>query len=335
MVYSGFATQESFVSLYKGNLIALHGVLVGLTWILHDYLVTLKDEATFIWPQRPSFSKYATLWIRYYTIALLIFDTCQIHAFSIPGVTSDTLCVAIDPITRIAGAVSLWSVEIILQVRIYALYGCSRKVATINAILFAASVGVFIWILVVNAKARHTLIAEAVQLPLPGCPSISPPLSWVQWIPATAYEFVIFLFALAKTFSTTLNLLRQRQTIPMMTLLIRDNVLYFFGISALLLMNNLMVVQVTHIPWFSFGPFHAAIGVLTTRMMLSLRKASLQDHYETPQSRVRNTEPEPLVWRAATDVGRPQRFAERSFIYDLDHGIVDMEMNSVAKGTAP
>lgn len=37
-------------------------------------------------------------------------------------------CLAINPTTRIIGAISLWSVEIIMQLRIYALFQSSKKV---------------------------------------------------------------------------------------------------------------------------------------------------------------------------------------------------------------
>lgn len=68
--------------------------------------------------------------IRYYTIMLLIFDVVQIHSFAIKGVPSKRLCVIIDPIVRIVGAISLWAVEIVMQLRIYAMYDCSKKVHT-------------------------------------------------------------------------------------------------------------------------------------------------------------------------------------------------------------
>jgi hypothetical protein len=35
-----------------------------------------------------------------------------------------------DSIIRIVGAISLWSVEIVMQLRIYALFKCSKKVCT-------------------------------------------------------------------------------------------------------------------------------------------------------------------------------------------------------------
>ena len=66
--------------------------------------------------------------IRYYTILLLICDVLQIHSFTIKGVPNKELCVIVDPLTRLAGAISLWAVEIIMQLRIYALYDCSKKV---------------------------------------------------------------------------------------------------------------------------------------------------------------------------------------------------------------
>ncbi|PBK85704.1 hypothetical protein ARMGADRAFT_1087263 [Armillaria gallica] len=267
--------NDGFTGLYRGNLIPLHVVLVGLTWIVHDYrkLVTLEDEIRYIWPQKRNIGKIMFLWIRYYSISLLLFDALQIHVFSIPGVPSTT---SVDAITRITGAISLWSVEIVMQLRVYALFKCSKKVAVINGLLFSSSIAAFLWILIHNVERQGAVIADAVQLPLAGCPSIHPGIEWAQWIPATAYEIVLFSFAIVKTFGFMLNnmMRRHRQLEPLRSILLRDNILYFLAISCILVLNNLMVVGVTKIPWFSFGPFHAAVGVLTTRMLLNLRKAA-------------------------------------------------------------
>ena len=37
-------------------------------------------------------------------------------------------CVAMDCIIRVIGAVALWSVEIVMQLRIYVIYHCSKRV---------------------------------------------------------------------------------------------------------------------------------------------------------------------------------------------------------------
>jgi len=86
------------------------------------------------------------LQMRYYTILLLIFDVVQVHSFALPGVVTKELyvgglsltifrrdkfnrrCIALDPVIRLVGGISLWSVEIIMQLRVYALFDRNKKV---------------------------------------------------------------------------------------------------------------------------------------------------------------------------------------------------------------
>ncbi|KAF9027401.1 hypothetical protein BDZ89DRAFT_1039492 [Hymenopellis radicata] len=313
---TSYSDEENakFVALFRGSLIPLHAVLVGLTWIVHDYFVTLEDES-----QKMCFSKAMFLWIRYYSIALLIFDVTQIHVFSIPGITGDNLCVAMDSIIRVVGAVSLWSVEIVLQLRICALYKCSKKIALINALLFAGSIAGFFYILIFNAQRRHAVIADAIHLPLPGCPSIHSGIEWVQWVPATAYEGVLFAFALYKTSMSTAGRMKTGKKISLYSLILRDNIFYFLAIAVLLIFNNVMVVGVTKIPWFSYGPFHAAIGVLTTRMLLSLRKASVTEMMSSSpfpsRTPLPNFRSEVLSWHAAAGQGTQSTNFDPSMSY--------------------
>ncbi|KAJ7055850.1 hypothetical protein C8F01DRAFT_447501 [Mycena amicta] len=269
-------SESKLIALIIGNLIPLHVVLVGFTWILHDYFITLEDEIRYIWPQQFNFSKFMFLWIRYYSITLLLFDLVQIHVFARPGITSPNLCVAMDTIIRVVGAVSLWSVEIVMQLRVYAIYGCSKRVAAINLALFSGSIAGFMWILIFNHSRRAAVIASVIHLDLPGCPSVHSGIEWAQWVPATIFEGILFIFALAKTFESTIISWKTHGKLSLYTLLLRDNILYFFGIAAILVFNNLMVVTVTHIPWFSYGPFHAAVGIMTSRMLINLRKATME-----------------------------------------------------------
>ncbi|KAG6835679.1 hypothetical protein H0H93_015824 [Arthromyces matolae] len=229
-------------------------------------------------------------------MALLMFDVTQIHVFSIPGITSDNLCVAMDSIIRVVGAISLWSIEIVMMLRVYALYNCSKRVAVFNTILFLGSIAGFLWVLIHNAQRRRAVIADAIHLPLPGCPSIHSGVEWLQWIPATVFEGVLFFFVLFKSLSTTATRAMNKTRVSLYAILLRDNVFYFFSITVLLVFNNLMVVGVTKIPWFSYryafwfvlaaektndvlnkSPFHAAMGILTTRLLINLRKSMLQN----------------------------------------------------------
>ncbi|TRM64753.1 hypothetical protein BD626DRAFT_429134 [Schizophyllum amplum] len=266
--------DDDYAALYKGNLVPLHACLVGLVWVVYDYLLTLGDEVRLMWPLRSGFAKWSFFWIRYYTLALLVFDVIQIHTFAIPGVTSDSVCVAMDAITRIVGAILLWSVEIIMQLRVYALYRCSKWVAMFNGVLFLASIGGFLYTLITNAMLRHDLIAGAEHLNLPGCPVIHSIHEWPLWLPATIFEVILFLFALAASMRT---LVSDRHEYSLRRTLIRDNLTWFFGVGVLLVLNQLMVSGVTGVPWFSYSPFHAAVGVLTSRMLLNMRGSNSDD----------------------------------------------------------
>ncbi|KAL0574083.1 hypothetical protein V5O48_007868 [Marasmius crinis-equi] len=235
----------------------------------------LVGKAALAFPSGHLFlTQYSAWQIRYYTLGLLFFNVVQIHTFAIPGVTSDNLCVAMDSIIRVVGAVSLWSVEIVMQLRIYALYKCDKRILAFNGFLFLASIAGFLWILIHNAQRRRAVIADAVHLPLPGCPSLHSGIEWAQWIPATGFEGVLFGLALYKTLKSSAVRLRDGRKVGLYGLLLRDNLFYFFAIALILVFNNLMVVGITKIPWFSYSPFYAAVGILTTRMMLNMYKAA-------------------------------------------------------------
>ncbi|KAJ6470162.1 hypothetical protein DFH09DRAFT_1110916 [Mycena vulgaris] len=226
--------------LVIGNLIPLH--VVSNASSDENLVVTLEDEVVY-GPPYSHFhaditSRICYIRIRYYnlpiyilphSIALLLFDVVQIHAFARPGITSNTLCLDMVPITRSAGAV-LWSVEIVMQLRFYALYGCSKRIAALNLILFAGSITSFLWITLFNHVKRA---ASVIHLPLPGCPSVHQGIEWALWVPATIDEGILFSFVLVKTSQSTIRSLRQDTQVSIYALLLRDNIAYFFGCGSL------------------------------------------------------------------------------------------------------
>ncbi|KAF8174234.1 hypothetical protein BJ912DRAFT_1064838 [Pholiota molesta] len=255
-----------FATLYEANLIPLRVVLASLVWVLHDYFVTLEDEIRYIWTQKPSFGRFMFLWVRYYTIFLLGFDTLQIHTFALPGVATHGMCVAADPATRVAGAILLWSIEIIMQMRIYILYNSSKRVLIFNGVLFLGSIGSFLWLVIIGAIRRK----------------------WAQWIPATGFEGILFAFALYKAAVSVAAWTRLNQRLSLTAILINENILYFSVVSSLLVFNNLMVVGKTKIPWFGYGPFHAAVGIVTCRMLIHLRKFAV-DNFDKGGTNIADT----------------------------------------------
>ncbi|KAF5342153.1 hypothetical protein D9611_001400 [Ephemerocybe angulata] len=270
-----------FTTLYTLSLIPLRVVLASMTWVIYDYFSTLEDEVRYIWSQNRCLGKISYLFIRYYTILLLVFDVIQIHTMSKPSVATRALCVAMDPTVRIVGAVSLWAIEVVMQIRVYALFNCSRKVAIFNGVLFGMSVAAFLGLLMRNTMVRAQVIdSVASDLPLYGCPPINGGVAWAIWLPAviaTSFELVIFGFVLYKSTRSLTFTLRLKKRWSLMDIIIQDNMLYYIGITAVLLFNAVMASGAyTLIPWFSYGPFHAAMGMMTTRMLMHVRKAAVK-----------------------------------------------------------
>ncbi|OSC98283.1 hypothetical protein PYCCODRAFT_1418104 [Trametes coccinea BRFM310] len=282
------------IALKKAAAIPLYTSPCSFTWAMHDFFLTIEDEMRYVWPGPLNSGKLLYFWVRYYTLAALVFDVAQIHSFSHFQPSLNT-CVWMDAMIRVVGALSLWGVEIVMQLRIYALFRLSKRVAVINAVLFVISVAGFIWILVHNGLVRASVIAQAKSLPIPGCPVVHTGIEWAQWVPATIYEGILFGYALWKAGENFLARLRRsdgklvtrgwRPTLY--SVVLSDNLLYFFFIACILTFNNLMVVGVTHIPWFSYGPFHAATGIMTTRMLIHVRKTA----YLTSEMRIDATGP--------------------------------------------
>ncbi|CAA7262235.1 unnamed protein product [Cyclocybe aegerita] len=135
-----------------------------------------------------------------------------------------------------------------MQIRIYALFNRSKKIVVFNGVLFIASIGIFLWVMIVNAMKRGRAIAAAVRFPLPGCPVINGGTGWALWIAPTVYEFILFPFIVYKAAVSKSMRMRLNRRISLTAALLQENTLYFFSIACLLIFNNLMVVGATRIP---------------------------------------------------------------------------------------
>ncbi|KAH8833426.1 hypothetical protein DL96DRAFT_1586032 [Flagelloscypha sp. PMI_526] len=206
--------------------------------------------------------------------AAVLFDVIQIHTFAQPGFVNNALCLTMDPIIRIVGAVLLWSIELIMQLRIYALYDCSKRIAAFNGFLFILSIGFFLVLLVFNTNRRLAVIKDAIRLTEVGCPAIHSGIEWAQWIPPSIFEAILFIFAIGKTVTSSSARVKAGKKLSLLGLMTRDHFFYFFTITVILILNNLMASGAADFPWFSYGPFHAATGIMTAHMLIHLRKAT-------------------------------------------------------------
>lgn len=250
-------------------------ILASLTCIIYHYLLTLDDEVELVWSQRWNRTKILFLFVRYYTICLIVLNAIQIHLFTHKGYATNTSCVVFSILLRVAGGIAVWAVEIFMQLRIYALFGCSRKIAVFNAVVFLSSVLSSLGIIIYDGVQRKELIAYAEHLPLPGCPDVNGGIQWAEWVPTTIYELILCSFALFKLFQR--RDWEEYRTVSTFNILINDNMLYFSGVTFVLVLNGLMVAGQTHIPWFSLGPFYASLGIMTSRLVFHLIRSQVTE----------------------------------------------------------
>jgi len=132
-----------------------------------------------------------------------------------------TFCnlVCSDPAIRILGAVSLWSIEIIMQLRVYILFNQSKrvlflfvkcplkspdvclKVAFVNGVLFIMSIGIFLFILIDNT------LHVTENTPDGACPTFKGGGRWALWLPGAYQPFITCNFSnISHFFSNALRI---------------------------------------------------------------------------------------------------------------------------------
>ncbi|KAJ6616643.1 hypothetical protein B0H10DRAFT_2036380 [Mycena sp. CBHHK59/15] len=232
-----------------------------LVW---DWLSCLPQEWKYIWKAKRPWGPIKILYflVRYYTLMVLVVtdvwffanwseSSCAKHVRILPGVA-----VLID-----------LSVELVLALRVYALYGCDRTIGIFLIVFSAGFLGVMI--------AVPILAFDYTRLPswpgpciVTGKPSIAGP------------KFIVAFYAAPMTFDivmtamTVYKALRQQPYggSSLVNRIVRDGLLYFFAISSLNLLNVIFFVQSNTLIQAINAPMSIQLSsVLCCRLILNLR----------------------------------------------------------------
>lgn len=174
----------------------------ALTWVAYDHFITLRDEVEYVW-KRPtragSLMYYAVRYIGMLglssMIAIYLLPTLSdpILASTASGLVEYTI-----PPNRILNHVTtaflfalFFVVEVILQIRIFALYS-SKWLARVNAAVFVVEM-VLMNVLWVQYKPKNCSTDSDDHPALQECPSAP-----LYWVPGIAFEIWLSGLALAK-----------------------------------------------------------------------------------------------------------------------------------------
>jgi len=245
--------------------------LASGTVILYDHLITFGDEVELIWNTAWSPAKVLFMLNRYYILSSVIVNN---YALFSPTLT-DSFCLRFFHWQGTTGLIAVMLAEIILQMRLYALYSLDKRVLALMSICFfltsAASGAVMGSVLsAITANAVHVIPGKLVFC----VPHNISEYFWMFWVPMLMNESLLCGLALFRGFQAfTSSSPPFRSGRHLVEILIRDSVFYFVIMFATYLTNLLVwifaPVSYLEIP---IGFSVALSCVMGNRLILNVRR---------------------------------------------------------------
>ncbi|KAJ3982718.1 hypothetical protein F5890DRAFT_323171 [Lentinula detonsa] len=165
--------------------------LAGSTLLFYDYLLTLDDEIEFIWKKSWSIGKILFIISRYYSLIA----TVVISNMALFQSLTESVSIQYSHWQAWSGLISCMIVEVILQMRLYALYFLDKKILTLMVVSFIISSGSTASVLVMMYKSGPSTLHN------PQVSFCSPDLAiycYAVWIPRLAFETFLCILALIR-----------------------------------------------------------------------------------------------------------------------------------------
>ncbi|KAJ7050358.1 hypothetical protein C8F01DRAFT_1264234 [Mycena amicta] len=222
--------------------------------IIFDHAITLDEEVELIWKSSWSMGKVLFIINRYYTLISVcvnnyalfspsLSDSVSIHqvlALPSPPDSQSYSCLAFFRWQGWTGLIAFMIAEVILQMRLYALYYLNKKV-------LALMLSLFVLCSATSAAIMGTVLngISSTAHPIPDVtfcrPNNVPHYFFAFWLPVLLFESLLCVLALYRgfqTFRASVSLYQSGR--HLVAILIRDSVLYFLVMFATYLTNLLV-----------------------------------------------------------------------------------------------
>jgi len=245
--------------------------LVAVIVTLYDHLITIDQEVDLVWSKTWSLSKTLFLWNRYFGEALLIADAAVFMSTSL----SQNFCYHWLRCQGWASAIVVWSMQVIMQFRIFAMYKRSRSISIFVAVCFIGEVIAMSSILAYSYKHIDAVSEPLSQVHI--CTPINvPSYFYAFWLPIISFECILLLLALWIGGQHIFELwtLRQWDSERVISILLRDSIFYFLATLAAYTTNAVLWLTYPAI-WIEIptGFSISTTCIMGCRMLLNLRGA--------------------------------------------------------------
>ncbi|KAJ7770018.1 hypothetical protein B0H16DRAFT_1715646 [Mycena metata] len=250
------AELEQLLQLAKDAKITSYFAVAALTFLIYDHVLAFDKEMTFIWTRRKSVASYIYIWNRYFTLIITCINTSVFLREMKTDKSDDdhdphSLTPSCQIYTQFLGCSATFivaSVDAILLLRVWILFGKSRRLVYFLVPLMTAELGAMFFIAAYTIQhadqyvhaapervlfARGSKILHSLSSPVPGG---SPSLFY----PKNA-EFKLTLYKTFTMFVMTVHNCRVRlgatfrtrnNTMPLVHLFLRDGIYWFLAVVA-------------------------------------------------------------------------------------------------------
>ncbi|KAG6373875.1 hypothetical protein JVT61DRAFT_6028 [Boletus reticuloceps] len=282
------AAEAEFLALLSAEELSKFCAIGAYTWFLYDYIIMLPTEIRYVWIKPWGISKALFLWMRYFGAAFLTVymgilftpshsERVRPNHTYVPPIFTPTIfisCFHYFVWQGCGGSLILFTVEVVLQLRIFAMYNRNKTLATVNLVFFAMEIVAMLTTYNIGITFGTTLATPAG---ITGCWGFTTSYLFSIWFPRKSLAFECWLAGLAvwkAVDRSRKGVMVNGQKVDLLALLIRDSVIYFFLIAAGLASNAFIWLTSTSAVVSIVVPIaHASMIVGGSRLFLNLREA--------------------------------------------------------------
>ncbi|KLO19623.1 hypothetical protein SCHPADRAFT_51688 [Schizopora paradoxa] len=296
------AIASAVPELYRDARIVDYAGVAATAWLLYDICITFVDEVEHVWRTPWSvpktcffFSRYASLVIQFINLGA----STKWMVLKDDNALNNNLCTGVSLFKVITSLFIGMSVEIIMLLRVHALYGKKRCILIFLTTIYIIELAVVTTMLAVTihqvlvSKSPVLLDEIPTDSPLTGCYPISVPVYFcVYWTAMIVFQSVLF-------FMMSTNMLRVGFSgrglggiakTPLLTIFLRDGTIFYamhvklnvvplfvmLNLIEAALLTNLILFKILNSPISQFAVcLHLTVlSVSCSRLILNLRTLS-------------------------------------------------------------
>jgi len=204
--------------------------VTSMAFLLYEHVITSGTEVEFVWNCRWSSGKVLFIVNRYFGLFTLIFNTMVFFNDSL----TNEFCSGFLWWETTAAMITILNAEVILQIRLFAVYQCSGKLRVIMAGLCFLQILIAMLVISLGMPPGIARPARGVT----GCYAGSAvgDTYFTTWLPPLLFETFLCFLMLYKWYRTY----QDDDESPLLSIIIRDSMLYYVTIFSVLLLNALV-----------------------------------------------------------------------------------------------